>query len=148
MKRGERTKTFMIISNWKKPWSPWLIQKYFSVERVKSGQPSWLMVICPVINQAGSDYALILGQHWPSIRPSLDSRLVSLSQLGSPSQVLWRYQFTDSSCWNKCVTVHGQYTVRPMVHPESEIKSLASSFTAVLLVSLLFYSGPDNSPKS
>ena len=31
MKREQLTKTFMIISN----WSPWFIQKYFSVVRVK-----------------------------------------------------------------------------------------------------------------
>ena len=31
MKRKQQTKTFMIISN----WSPWFIQKYLSVARVK-----------------------------------------------------------------------------------------------------------------
>ena len=36
MKRKELTKTFLMILNWKKTfWSPWLMQKYFSVVRVK-----------------------------------------------------------------------------------------------------------------
>ena len=37
MKRTEVIKTFMMIANLKKNiWSPWFIQKYFSVVRVKA----------------------------------------------------------------------------------------------------------------
>ena len=55
MKREELTKTFMMISNWKTPWSPWFIQKYLGTLRVtiylhihKTHLPS-VFVVIPVL---------------------------------------------------------------------------------------------------
>ena len=40
MKWKELTKTFMMISSWKKHlWIPWFIHKHFSVERVNKAKP-------------------------------------------------------------------------------------------------------------
>ena len=45
MKRKELTLTFMMISNWeKKYWTPWFIQKYFSVVRVNTIELSYSIV--------------------------------------------------------------------------------------------------------
>ena len=48
MKRKEPTNTFMMISNWKTLWSPWFIQEYFSVGKVKLAEliiVIWRMLI-------------------------------------------------------------------------------------------------------
>ena len=41
MKRKELTKTLMMISNLKKHWYPWFIQKYFSIVRVMMSHVFW-----------------------------------------------------------------------------------------------------------
>ena len=70
MQRKQLTKTFMMVSYWRKVlWSPWLIgpQKYFSVARATSRSALIYVHIWKLTSQPTRDADPLLAQCWASV---------------------------------------------------------------------------------